>query len=37
MLAPEALVAACLEELRNFSSGAPKTDDVSLLALRREN
>jgi serine phosphatase RsbU (regulator of sigma subunit) len=29
-LAPEALTAACLKELRNFSSGAPKTDDLTL-------
>jgi len=36
-LAPEALTAACLKELRNFSSGAPKTDDLTLLVLRREN
>jgi len=37
MLAPEALAATCLKELRNFSSGAPKTDDLTLLILRREN
>lgn len=36
-LAPESLAAACLKELRNFSSGAPKTDDLTLLILRREN
>jgi sigma-B regulation protein RsbU (phosphoserine phosphatase) len=36
-LAPEALAAACLKELSNFSSGAPKTDDLTLLVLRREN
>jgi sigma-B regulation protein RsbU (phosphoserine phosphatase) len=36
-LAPEALSAACLKELRDFSLGAPKTDDLSLLVLRREN
>jgi sigma-B regulation protein RsbU (phosphoserine phosphatase) len=36
-LAPEALAAACLKELRNFSLGAPKTDDLTLLILRREN
>ncbi len=36
-LAPEALSAACLKELRDFSSGAPKTDDLSLLVLRHEN
>jgi hypothetical protein len=26
-----------LRELRDFSLGAPKTDDLSLLVLRREN
>jgi phosphoserine phosphatase RsbU/P len=36
-LAPDALSAACLKELRDFSLGAPKTDDLSLLVLRREN
>lgn len=36
-LAPEALATACLAELRNFSVGVPKTDDVTLLILRREN
>jgi phosphoserine phosphatase RsbU/P len=36
-LAPEALAAACLKELRDFSLGAPKTDDLSLLVLRHEN
>lgn len=36
-LAPEALAAACLKELHDFSLGAPKTDDLSLLVLRREN
>jgi sigma-B regulation protein RsbU (phosphoserine phosphatase) len=36
-LAPEALAAACLKELRNFSLGAPKVDDLTLLILRREN
>jgi len=37
MLAPEALAAACLKELRDFSLGAPKADDLTLLVLRREN
>lgn len=36
-LAPEALVGACLKELRDFSLGAPKTDDLTLLVLRRES
>lgn len=36
-LAPEALAAACLKELHDFSLGAPKADDLTLLVLRREN
>jgi sigma-B regulation protein RsbU (phosphoserine phosphatase) len=36
-LAPEDLAATCLKELRDFSSGAPQTDDLTLLILRREN
>ena len=36
-LAPEALVAGCLKEVRKFSLGAPKADDLTLLVLRREN
>ena len=36
-LAPEALTAACLKELRDFSLGAPKADDLTLLVLRRED
>jgi phosphoserine phosphatase RsbU/P len=36
-LAPEALAAACLKELHDFSLGAPKTDDLTLLVLRLEN
>jgi sigma-B regulation protein RsbU (phosphoserine phosphatase) len=36
-LAPEALVAACLKELRDFSLGAPKADNLTLLVLCREN
>ncbi len=35
-LAPEALAGACLKELRDFSLGAPKADDLTLLVLRRE-
>jgi hypothetical protein len=34
-LAPEALVAACLKELRDW--GAPKADDLTLLVVRRED
>ena len=33
---PEAMLAACLEEMRSFSAGAKQTDDLTLLALRRE-
>lgn len=36
-LAPEALATACLKELRDVSSGAPQTDDLTLLILRLEN
>ncbi len=36
-LPPDALAAACLEDLRTFSSGATKTDDVTLFVIRREN
>lgn len=34
--APEAMLAACLEEMHIFSGGAKQTDDLTLLALRRE-
>ena len=34
-LAPEALTAACLNDLKTFSAGAPRTDDLTILALRR--
>lgn len=36
-LPPDALTVACLEELRTFSAGATRTDDLTLLAIRREN
>lgn len=36
-LAPEALAAACLKELHDFSLGGPKADDRTLLVLQREN
>ncbi len=32
---PELMLAACLEEVRDFSAGAKQTDDLTLLALRR--
>ncbi len=34
-LAPPALTAACLEDLRAFASGTAKTDDLTLMVLRR--
>jgi phosphoserine phosphatase RsbU/P len=34
-LAPEALVAACQNEMRNFSSGAAPKDDRTILILQR--
>lgn len=33
---PEALAAACLDDLRTFSPGATRTDDLTLLVIRRE-
>jgi phosphoserine phosphatase RsbU/P len=32
---PEKMLAACLDEVHNFSAGAKQTDDLTLLALRR--
>lgn len=34
-VSPQALTAACLEELRQFSKGAPHADDLTLMAIRR--
>jgi sigma-B regulation protein RsbU (phosphoserine phosphatase) len=34
-LSPEALVSACLEDLDAFRSGAPKGDDLTIMAIRR--
>jgi sigma-B regulation protein RsbU (phosphoserine phosphatase) len=34
--APEEMLAACLEEMHRFSGGGKQTDDLTLLALRRE-
>jgi sigma-B regulation protein RsbU (phosphoserine phosphatase) len=36
-LSPEDIAAQCLKELRTFSSGAAKADDLTLLVIRREN
>lgn len=36
-LSPDALAAACLDELRAFSAGQARTDDLTIMALRREN
>jgi phosphoserine phosphatase RsbU/P len=36
-LPPEALTGACLDDLRTFSSGASRTDDLTLLVIRRED
>jgi sigma-B regulation protein RsbU (phosphoserine phosphatase) len=34
-LSPQALVQACLEDLRTFSSDAPRNDDLTVMVLRR--
>jgi sigma-B regulation protein RsbU (phosphoserine phosphatase) len=34
-LAPQQLVEACLEDVRSFRSGAPRTDDLTVMAIRR--
>lgn len=34
-LPPRALSEVCLEDLRTFLSGAPKTDDLTIMAIRR--
>lgn len=36
-LSPDTLAAACLDELRSFSAGQARTDDLTIMALRREN
>jgi sigma-B regulation protein RsbU (phosphoserine phosphatase) len=36
-LSPQSLVQACLEDLRKFSSGAPRHDDLTVMVLRRMN
>lgn len=35
-LAPESLMAACLNGVKAFCTGAPKTDDLTIMVLRRE-
>jgi sigma-B regulation protein RsbU (phosphoserine phosphatase) len=35
-LAPQALIAASLKDVRSFSSGAHKTDDLTIMVIRRE-
>ena len=34
-LTPQALTELCLEDLRSFMSGTPKTDDLSIMVIRR--
>jgi phosphoserine phosphatase RsbU/P len=36
-LSAPALTAACLNDLRSFQSGTEKTDDLSVMAIRRES
>ena len=33
---PQELINSCLEDLSNFQSGAPKTDDLTMMVIRRE-
>ncbi len=35
-LSPDELVEACRDDLRDYRQGAPKTDDLTIMALRRE-
>jgi len=34
-LSPEALAASCLKEVKAFSAGAPRTDDLTIMVIRR--
>ena len=34
---PEAMLTACLGEIKNFASGVKRTDDLTLLVLQRMN
>jgi sigma-B regulation protein RsbU (phosphoserine phosphatase) len=36
-LAPEKLISICVEDLETFRSGSPKTDDLTIMAIRRLN
>ncbi len=36
-LSPEALTTTCLRELKSFSAESPKTDDLTIMVIRREN
>ncbi len=35
-LSPEALTASCLKDLKAFSSGTPRADDLTVMVIRRE-
>jgi len=35
-LSPQQLLAATLEDLKNFRTGAPRTDDLTIMIIRRE-
>jgi len=34
-VSPQELIGVCLEDLENFRSGAPKTDDLTMMVVRR--
>jgi sigma-B regulation protein RsbU (phosphoserine phosphatase) len=34
-ISPQALTEVCLEDLKTFLSGVPKTDDLSIMVIRR--
>jgi Serine phosphatase RsbU, regulator of sigma subunit len=35
-LAPQELLAATLEDLKSFRAGAPRSDDLTIMIIRRE-
>ena len=35
-VSPQELISGCLEDLTNFQSGTPKTDDLTMMVIRRE-
>jgi len=35
-VSPQELISGCLEDLTDFQSGAPKTDDLTMMVIRRE-